>query len=77
MVVHLFLNNNKALDFLPINSIKNGGITHGRNLALRHVVSRDQCDAPLYGKPVMNRRYTLLSAHAREVQCCLRRMKNE
>ena len=27
MVVHLFLNNNKALDFLPINSIKNGGIT--------------------------------------------------
>lgn len=30
MVVHLFLNNNKALDFLPINSIKNGGITHGR-----------------------------------------------
>ena len=28
MVVHLFLNNNKALDFLPINSIKNGGITH-------------------------------------------------
>lgn len=29
MVVHLFLNNNKALDFLPINSIKNGGITRG------------------------------------------------
>ena len=29
MVVHLFLNNNKALDFLPINSIKNGGITAG------------------------------------------------
>ncbi|WP_180073170.1 hypothetical protein [Acinetobacter sp. YH12075] len=29
MVVHLFLNNNKALDFLPINSIKNGGITMG------------------------------------------------
>jgi hypothetical protein len=29
MVVHLFLNNNKALDFLPINSIKNGGITGG------------------------------------------------
>lgn len=29
MVVHLFLNNNKALDFLPINSIKNGGITDG------------------------------------------------
>ena len=29
MVVHLFLNNNKALDFLPINSIKNGGITFG------------------------------------------------
>ncbi|MDM1742696.1 hypothetical protein [Acinetobacter towneri] len=28
MVVHLFLNNNKALDFLPINSIKNGGITY-------------------------------------------------
>ena len=28
MVVHLFLNNNKALDFLPINSIKNGGITN-------------------------------------------------
>ena len=27
MVVHLFLNNNKALDFLPIHSIKNGGIT--------------------------------------------------
>ncbi|MDD9320136.1 hypothetical protein M0O54_08365, partial [Acinetobacter lactucae] len=26
--VHLFLNNNKALDFLPINSIKNGGITN-------------------------------------------------
>ena len=30
MVVHLFLNNNKALDFLPINSIKNGGITESR-----------------------------------------------
>ena len=30
MVVHLFLNNNKALDFLPINSIKNGGITEMR-----------------------------------------------
>ena len=29
MVVHLFLNNNKALDFLPINSIKNGGVTQG------------------------------------------------
>ena len=27
MVVHLFLNNNKDLDFLPINSIKNGGVT--------------------------------------------------
>ena len=32
MVVHLFLNNNKALDFLPINSIKNGGITIGKPL---------------------------------------------
>ncbi|GIT84435.1 hypothetical protein DSM16313_22170 [Acinetobacter seohaensis] len=32
MVVHLFLNNNKALDFLPINSIKNGGITNPRLL---------------------------------------------
>ena len=31
MVVHLFLNNNKALDFLPINSIKNGGITIAKN----------------------------------------------
>lgn len=31
MVVHLFLNNNKALDFLPINSIKNGGITESAN----------------------------------------------
>ncbi|WP_371971060.1 hypothetical protein [Acinetobacter sp. AL9] len=31
MVVHLFLNNNKALDFLPINSIKNGGITNLRD----------------------------------------------
>ena len=30
MVVHLFLNNNKALDFLPINSIKNGGITSAK-----------------------------------------------
>ena len=29
MVVHLFLNNNKDLDFLPINSIKNGGVTDG------------------------------------------------
>ena len=33
MVVHLFLNNNKALDFLPINSIKNGGITTQADIA--------------------------------------------
>ena len=37
MVVHLFLNNNKALDFLPINSIKNGGIT----LPLDHIQKVD------------------------------------
>ena len=36
MVVHLFLNNNKALDFLPINSIKNGGITVGIIAAAPH-----------------------------------------
>ena len=37
MVVHLFLNNNKALDFLPINSIKNGGITIERfNRTMRY-----------------------------------------
>ena len=36
MVVHLFLNNNKALDFLPINSIKNGGIT----LAMKWLIPR-------------------------------------
>lgn len=35
MVVHLFLNNNKALDFLPINSIKNGGITHGAEFGVK------------------------------------------
>ena len=32
MVVHLFLNNNKDLDLLPINSIKNGGVTVVRKL---------------------------------------------
>ena len=32
MVVHLFLNNNKDLDFLPINSIKNGGVTNSTHL---------------------------------------------
>ena len=31
MVVHLFLFFYKALDFLPINSIKNGGITDDRH----------------------------------------------
>lgn len=40
MVVHLFLNNNKALDFLPINSIKNGGITQPHRMAqLRHRIA--------------------------------------
>ena len=32
MVVHLFLNNNKDLDFLPINSIKNGGVTYSSRI---------------------------------------------
>ena len=42
MVVHLFLNNNKALDFLPINSIKNGGITTAgiQNQGLNNFVPR-------------------------------------
>ncbi|MDD9321177.1 hypothetical protein M0O54_13810, partial [Acinetobacter lactucae] len=34
--VHLFLNNNKALDFLPINSIKNGGITEGVVISVKN-----------------------------------------
>ncbi|MDV2442057.1 hypothetical protein QR665_21920 [Acinetobacter gerneri] len=33
MVVHLFLNNNKALDFLSINSIKNGGYYFAQDIA--------------------------------------------
>jgi len=45
MVVHLFLNNNKALDFLPINSIKNGGIT-GAQAALQHL-SKQLQNAPI------------------------------
>jgi putative transposase len=39
MVVHLFLNNNKALDFLPINSIKNGGITCDQH-GIEHVFTQ-------------------------------------
>ncbi len=42
MVVHLFLNNNKALDFLPINSIKNGGITELINIINRYVAQSDK-----------------------------------
>ncbi|MFV5488433.1 hypothetical protein VXQ08_07005, partial [Acinetobacter towneri] len=50
--VHLFLNNNKALDFLPINSIKNGGITALKDLGLPETapaqVARIICDSPYY-----------------------------
>ena len=44
MVVHLFLNNNKALDFLPINSIKNGGITHNAKTEAVKITHRPNLD---------------------------------
>ena len=70
MVVHLFLNNNKALDFLPINSIKNGGIT----LPLDHIqkvdiyllkMVRHQCDlyANVSTKFAFNQVYSFDNIH--------------
>lgn len=59
MVVHLFLNNNKDLDFLPINSIKNGGVTipswdeikHRRELAEHYNMEIQSCNVNGESKP--------------------------
>ena len=64
MVVHLFLNNNKDLDFLPINSIKNGGVTQA-------VLAREKKKQSEQQRKEDTRRKILLGSYL------LKKMENE